>query len=150
MLLVKTMIKESPIHGVGLFADQFISKGTEIWRFTPGFDLRFTKEQILSFPDSLQRYIYKYAWRGKKSKLYCFSSDNGKYFNHSEDPNVLSEYRENEEEVVTVAIKDIRQGEEILDNYMSFADTSDDNLLFELERKFSISGRELDPALQAK
>jgi hypothetical protein len=52
--------------------------------------------------------------------------------------------------VVTVAIKDIRQGEEILDNYMSFADTSDDNLLFELERKFSISGRELDPALQAK
>src|SRR4051812_39441930 len=120
MLTVKTKVKDSKIHGLGLFADQFIPKGTTIWKFTPGFDQKFTKEQIVSFPDLLQVYIYKYSWKSSKSKLYCFSSDNGKYFNHSDDPNALSEYKDNEEEVVTTSIKDIEIGEEITDNYSSF------------------------------
>jgi SET domain-containing protein len=147
MMLVKTTVKESRIHGLGLFADQFIPKGTEIWKFTPGFDQKFTREQIESFPDLLQIYIYKYSWRGKKSKLYCFSSDNGKYFNHSKAPNVLSEEREAEEEVVTVALRDILEGEEILDDYSSFADTSEDNILYEIEQKFNLSRGDLDPGL---
>ena len=147
MMLVKTSVKESKIHGLGIFADQFISIGTEIWKFTPGFDLKFTREQILSFPKELQIYIYKYSWRSKKSKLYCFSSDNGKYFNHSIDSNVLSEYRDNEEEVVTVAIKDINIGEEITDNYSSFEDgKSDNNVLEYISNKYKLED-ELDPRL---
>lgn len=145
MLLVKTKIKESKIHGIGLFADQFIPKGTEIWRFTPDFDQKFTREQILNFPDLLQIYIYKYCWRSKKSKLYCFSADNGKYFNHSENPNVLSEYRDYEEEVVTVAIRDIEIGEEILDNYNSFEnDNGEKDVMDEIADKFHLKD-ELDP-----
>jgi len=72
MLLVKTKIKESKIHGIGLFADQFIPKGTEIWKFTSGFDQKFTREQILNFPDLLQVYIYKYCWRRKKVNCTAF------------------------------------------------------------------------------
>lgn len=148
MLLVKTKIKESNIHGIGLFSDQFIPKGTEIWRFTPGFDQKFTREQILSWPDLLQIYIYKYGWRSKKSKLYCLASDNGRFFNHSADSNVLSEYRDNEDEVVTVAIRDIQAGEEILDNYSSFeADTSEGDVLEEIAKKFQLTD-ELDPRLK--
>lgn len=150
MLLVKTKVKESNIHGLGLFADQFIPRGTEIWRFTPGFDLRFTREQILSFPEALQIYIYKYSWRSKKSKLYCFSSDDGKFFNHSENPNVLSEYQDNEEEVITVAIKDIQAGEEILDNYNSFEDEkSDGDVLDEIAERYKLKD-ELDPRFKEK
>jgi len=114
-------------------------------RFTPGFDLKFTREQILAFPELLQIYIYKYSWRSKKSKLYCFSSDNGKFFNHSNDPNVLSEYRNNEEEAVTVAIRDIQAGEEILDNYNSFEDEkSAGDVLDEIAEKYHLKD-ELDP-----
>lgn len=148
MILVKTQVKESNIHGLGLFAGEFIPKGTEIWRFTSGFDQKFTKEHILAFPELLQIYIYKYAWKSDKSKLYCLSSDSGKYFNHSDDPNVLSEYRDNEEEVVTVAIKDIKQGEEILDNYFSFESEQDkDNVLVEIAKKYHLVD-ELDPRLK--
>ena len=148
MLLIKTKIRESKIHGIGLFADEFIPKGTEIWKFTPGFDQKFTREQILSFPDLLQIYIYKYSWRSKKSKLYIFSADNGKYFNHSDNPNALSEYRDDEEEVVTVATKDIEIGEEILDNYNSFDDEkSGDDVLDEIAEKFQLED-ELDPRLK--
>lgn len=145
MLLVRTKIKESKIHGIGLFANQFIPKGTEIWKFTSGFDQKFTREQILSFPDLLQIYIYKYCWRSKKSGLYCLASDNGRYFNHSNNPNSLSEYRDNEEEVVTVAVLDIQIGEEILDNYSSFeCEKSENDVLNEIASKFDLKD-ELDP-----
>lgn len=143
--MVKTKIKESKIHGIGLFADQFISKGTVVWKFTGGFDLKFTKEQILSFPDLLQIYLYKYSWKSKKSKLYCFSSDNGKYFNHSKNSNVLSQYYDGEEEVVTTAIRDIEEGEEITDNYSTFEyDSEEDNVLDYIQKKFNLID-ELDP-----
>src|SRR3989338_2233288 len=115
MLLVKTKIGQSKIHGIGLFADQFILKGTILWKFTPGFDQKFTREQILNFPELLQIYICKYAWKSKINGLYYFSSDNGKYFNHSDDPNTLTEDNDNEEERegITIAIKDIHVGEEL-------------------------------------
>jgi SET domain-containing protein len=150
MLLVKTRVKESKIHGLGLFADQFIPRGTEVWKFTPGFDLRFTREQILAFPETLQIYLYTYSWKSKKSKLYCFSSDNGKFFNHSDNPNVLSEYRDGEEEVVTIALRDIQIGEEITDNYNSFEQEKDeDNVLDEIAEKYHLVD-ELDPRLKDK
>jgi len=122
MLLVKTKVKPSKIEGLGLFADEFIPKGTIVWKFTPGFDLKFTKEQIDNFPKQVQEYLKRYSWLSKKSHMYCFASDNGKYFNHSNDSNVLSAYYENEEEVITKAIRDIKKGEEITDNYASFED----------------------------
>lgn len=148
MLLVKTKIQPSKIHGLGLFADEFIPKGKEIWRFTPGFDQKFTREQILVFPELLQIYMYKYGWRSKKSKLYIFSVDDGKYFNHSDNPNCLSEYRDNEEEVVTIAIQDIQIGEEILDNYNSFEfENSNDSVLDEIAEKYKLRD-ELDPRLK--
>jgi len=149
MLLVKTKIKESKIHGIGLFADQFINKGTEIWKFVPKFGLKFTKEEILNFPDFIQIYLSKYAWKSKKSGLYCFATDDGKFINHSDNPNVLSEYRENEEEIVTIALNDIKIGEEIFDNYNSFEDffMDEDNVLKYIGEKFNLED-ELDPRVK--
>lgn len=120
MLFIKTKVLPSKIQGLGLFADEFIPKGTIIWKFTPEFDLKFTKKQIKKFPKQVQEYLETYCWLSKKSDNYCFSSDNGKYFNHSKNPNSLSAYYENEEEVVTKAIRDIQKGEEITDDYSTF------------------------------
>jgi uncharacterized protein len=120
MICIKSKVLPSKIEGLGLFADEFISKGTIIWRFTAGFDLRFTKEQVENFPKEVQDYLKKYMWLSKKSGKYCFSSDNGKYFNHSKKPNSLSAYYDDEEEVITKAIKDIQEGEEITDDYGTF------------------------------
>ncbi len=145
MLLVKTKIGQSKIHGIGVFADEFIPKGTVIWKFTPGFDQKFTREQILNFPELIQIYIVKYSWKGVKSKLYCFCSDNAKYFNHSDDPNTLSAYTNDEEEVMTTAIRDIQPYEELTDNYSSFeADEDNDNVLKEIQEKFNLVD-EADP-----
>ena len=148
MLLVKTKVKPSKIHGLGLFADQFISKGMEIWRFTPGFDQKFTGEQLLALPGLAQIFMYKYCWRSKKSNLYISSTDDDKFFNHSNTPNCLSEYRDDEEEVVTVALVDIQEGEELLDNYNSFEyETSEGDVRDVIAKKYHFED-ELDPRLK--
>jgi SET domain-containing protein len=120
MMLVRTTVRPSPIHGLGIFAEEFIPAGTAIWRFTPGFDLTFSKEQLESFPQLLQEYLATYAWFSAKSGHYVFASDNAKYFNHSPTPNSLSAYYEGEEEVVTKAVRDIQIGEEIMDDYSTY------------------------------
>ena len=120
MLFVKTRVLPSRIHGLGLFADEDIPKDTILWKFTSEFDLKFTKEQIRKFSKQVQEYLETYCWLSKKSGKYCFASDNAKYFNHSKNPNSLSAYYKNEEEVVTKAIQDIQKGEEITDNYSTF------------------------------
>ena len=68
MLFVKTKVLPSNIHGLGLFADQFVPKGTIIWKFTPGFDLKFTKEQIERFPKEVREYMGTYCWLSKKKR----------------------------------------------------------------------------------
>lgn len=120
MLRVKTKVRESLVHGLGIFADQNIKKGAEVWRFTPGFDRHFTAKEIRAFPPLIRRHFETYSWQGRKSKLYCLCGDHGIFFNHSDTPNILSEYRKGEIEVVTLATRDIRRGEELLDDYNSF------------------------------
>lgn len=124
MLHVKTKIAPSAIHGFGLFADQFIPTDTIVWKFTPGFDLKFSNDEISKLPKNVQNFLDTYAYLSKKSRLYILPSDNAKYFNHSDNPNTLSEYLDGEEEVVTRAIKDIQKDEEITDNYDSFEENS--------------------------
>jgi len=127
MLTVKNYIDKSHIHGIGLFAGEFIKKGTKIWEFTPNFDLKFTKQQVELFPTNIKEYMDMYAWLSKKTNLYCFSSDNGKFFNHSKDNNVQSYYFDDQEEVITFALRDINPGEEIVDDYSSFEKDFDES-----------------------
>ena len=54
MLFVKTRLGESLLHGIGLFADEFIARHTVLWKFTPGFDLRWrTTRECRSLTDCL-------------------------------------------------------------------------------------------------
>jgi SET domain-containing protein len=120
MMYVRTKLEPSPIHGTGIFADTFIPKGTIVWKFTADFDIKLRKEDVLKLPPEAQIHIRTYAYLSKKSNLYILAVGNGKYFNHSETPNTLSEYFDDEEEAVTRAVQDIAPGEEMTDDYRSF------------------------------
>jgi hypothetical protein len=103
-----------------MFTTNAIKKGEVIWRFIPGFDQRFTAAEYAALPELARNYLDTYAWTSKKSGLLVMSMDNDKFVNHSDTPNTLSEYRDDEAEVITVALRDIEAGEELTDNYRSF------------------------------
>lgn len=122
MLKIKTYIAPSTIPGAGMgcFADEDIPRGKQIWVFNPLIDRLYTVENLELFSELERQFVETYAY--KHNGLYFLCVDNGRFFNHSEDPNT---YDPNYE-YATYASKDIKKGEEILSNYSTFGVTLDD------------------------
>lgn len=112
MLLVKTYLDISPIHGIGVFAARFIREGTKIWTFVEGFDRCYTPKQFARLPKPARDYLQDYGYRADGEIL--FTVDNDHYINHSEDAN--TQWRNG----YSVATRNIRKGEEITNNYREF------------------------------
>ena len=114
MLLVKTNVEASTIHGLGLFAAQFIAKGTPIWKFTPGLDIKLTEEEFLQLPPLAQESVEHYCYRSVVDHTYVLVFDDARFFNHSKTPNVTSVDTPGEPEGMEVASRDVKEGEELL------------------------------------
>lgn len=112
MLLVKTYLDRSPIHGLGVFAAESIRKGTKIWRFVEGFDRCFTPKQFAKLPKPARDYLKDYAYRVDGEIL--FTVDNDHYINHSEKPNTYLKGG------YTIAAANIAKGVEITNDYREF------------------------------
>ena len=119
MLLVRTRLAASEIHGIGLFADQFIAEGTATWRFLGGFDLRLPQAVVDELSDSAKQQILKYACFDERRRLYELCSDDARFFNHADYPNTRSVVTAAGDEV-DVAIRDISTGEELTCDYRLF------------------------------
>ena len=118
MLLVKTKIGPSKLHGIGCFADEFIPKGTIMWKFVPGFDLVFNREDIEKLPNIAQNFIKTYSYLSLDTGRYILCSDDSWFYNHSDDPNTMGiDLKGTEDEGADIAIRDIEVGEEITFNY---------------------------------
>jgi SET domain-containing protein len=112
MLLVKTYLDRSPIHGLGVYAAERIRKGTKIWRFVEGFDRCYTPKQFARLPKQARDYLKSYAYRVDGEIL--FTVDNDHYINHSDEPNT---YLHNGYAIAKV---DIPKGREITNDYREF------------------------------
>lgn len=115
MLCVKTKIAPSKIQGIGLFADQFIPRGTVVWKFMPGFDLLMTKAEIDKLSGPARDQFYNYAYLDKKHGKYLLCSDDARFFNHSNRPNC-----DERKDDINTAVRDIKSGEELIVNYKDF------------------------------
>lgn len=126
MLLVKTFLAPSKIEGIGLFADQNITKDTITWEFTPEFDTGFDINKINKMPALLKDFIKSYASLSMISNQYILGNDNVRFTNHSTKPNLVSKRINREVEKVAIALRDIKKGEELTIDYRSF-DKNDAN-----------------------
>lgn len=111
MLRVKTKLSLSRVDGIGLFADQFIPKGTVTWQYDPAFDMRWTEEMVKDLPQWTKDQFSKYSYFDYKQNCYVLCADDQRYINHSIDPNILSTPDQD------VAGRDIQPGEELFCNY---------------------------------
>ncbi|MDO8499997.1 MAG: SET domain-containing protein [bacterium] len=117
MLLVKTKIGPSKIHNIGLFADEFIPKGTIIWKFAPDFDLKFTEDEIKALPEITQYTIRWYRYICTHCGLSILCSDDARFYNCSENPNTTGiELDGTEGEGGDITVRDIQVGEELTYN----------------------------------
>lgn len=114
MLRVPTVVAPSSIQGVGLFAAEPITAGTVIWEFTEGVDWRIPVAEFELFPDPYRSWLLRYVYR-EPTGCYVLCGDNGKFMNHSFDPNC-----DDVDGPYTVAKRDIVEGEELTCDYRVF------------------------------
>ena len=120
MLLVKTKLENSSIHGIGIFADQFIPKGTPTWKFMPGFDLVVTKDQLDVLSQPAREQFLKYAYLYLKTDEYILCFDDARFMNHANEANTFEIISDVDNEEMDVAARDIFEGEELTANYKEY------------------------------
>jgi SET domain-containing protein len=120
MMMVETEIRASPIHGIGVFLLRPAAKGDLIWRFDSRIDRIFSPEELASLPDHVQRYLLTYSTWHATSGLYVLCGDNGRYFNHADNPTTISTAVSFGEDR---ASQDLGAGAELTSDYRTICDS---------------------------
>ena len=119
MILIQTIVQPSGIHGLGLFAAEPVARGVAVWRFEPGFDREFTKQQFAALPEAAQRHLRWFAFMDMASSNWVLSGDHACFMNHSATPNTGA-LPDAKFPITTVALRDITAGEELTCDYFAF------------------------------
>ena len=122
MLQVKTEVKASEVHGMGLFAAEPIKKGEVVWVFEPGLDISITKDEYEALKPVQKTFFDHYGYWSNELERYICAADGWRYTNHSEDANVVTIGLEKGSEGQDVALRDIEAGEELLFDYRGFGE----------------------------
>ncbi len=124
MMLIRTRVAPSTIHGMGLFTVEPVPAGTPVWRFEPGFDHDFSPAQFAALPLLAREHARWFCFVSKVDGHVILSGDHACFINHSPDHNTGTPPNP-EPPVTTVTLRDLAAGEEITCNYWAYdADTS--------------------------
>eukprot|EP01044_Picomonas_judraskeda_P005640 COSAG03_NODE_539_length_7083_cov_4.852377_3_plen_184_part_00 len=135
---VSVLARTSAKHGRGLFATARIPKGTPIWRFAAAADCPtsqtgemvnsvYTRTQLEELAKQDPEKIKEVLWGGylhDPTEQFIHLVDGGQFTNHSDEPNCGGEWADDPKDEVSIAIRDIEEGEEITDDYSVFQDMS--------------------------
>lgn len=115
MLLIRTFLDKSPIHGFGVFAKESVPKGAPVWKFHEKLDIRFTPEEFDALPTNVKEEIEWHMYEPDEGGPYYYEATMGKYMNHSREPNV-----DFSNVGIGYATRDIKEGEELTCDYRHF------------------------------
>lgn len=113
MMLVRTYLDRSPLHGFGVFTKDAIPAQTLAWEFTEGLDLEISAAQFAAQPLVIREYILHYGNQTEED-LYLLCGDHARFMNHSDRPNLSASTYEG------FALRHIAAGEEITCDYREF------------------------------
>ena len=119
MLLVDTELRESEIHGIGVFLTEPGTAGQTIWRFDSRIDRVFSSAELAEMPERLKQFLRTYSTLHGDLDLWVLCGDNGRHFNHSDTPNTRSLGIAFGEDV---AVTDLPAGTELTSDYRTICD----------------------------
>lgn len=116
MLLIETEIRNSNIHGIGLFCKFPVPKGMKVWVFHPLFDFALNEDDIEGLPESALSFLKMYGYRSVETNEFIVNLDLSRHINHSDKPNLISDQYSN-----YYAAQDIPAGTELTCDYREFS-----------------------------
>lgn len=122
MIDITYSLKESDIHGTGIFTDEYIPKGKIIWKWT-GMEL--SHEDFLKLDSSEQERLRHCAYRSKNTGNWFLCGDDIEYINHADDANTTEHIDPHSGAGTLIAKRDIHPGEELTQDYREFESEED-------------------------
>lgn len=122
MLHIKYKLNASELHGIGLFTAEDIKKDQVIYTASPLLDVNITQAQFDSLSLKEQQEI---RWWGFESDsgIWHVDFDVSKFINHSYEATTTQD--SNHKDAFLVAMRDIKAGEELTQNYLEFEGVED-------------------------
>lgn len=114
MLLIRTRLQPSKIHGLGVFAAQPVKQGDMVWRFMPGFD-QLIHPRLIEALD--QDFVETYMQRCETTGLWLFCVDNARFINHADHPSTTPGLPLSNPGAFDVAARDLDVGDELTQDY---------------------------------
>ena len=118
MLLVKTVVKNSSIEGLGLFAAADMPADTQVWAYHQDFDKVLTEDKLEEMPEWQKDFFRRYCFSSGDLLYYCI--DDARFMNHSEKPNLVDRPEG------TFTARPIKAGEELVCDYAGMGHTEKD------------------------
>lgn len=118
MIHIKYRLKASTLHGIGLFTDQPIQKGTLVYTASPVLDLNITQEQFDSLHQKEKDEILWWGFFDEPSQMWHVDFDVSKFINHSYEATLTQDSTHTD--AYLVATRDLEPGEELTQNYLEF------------------------------
>ncbi|MDR1694961.1 MAG: SET domain-containing protein [Lactobacillaceae bacterium] len=118
MILISYEVKNSAVHGTGIFTKERIKKGSLIAKASPMLDLNIPPSVFETLEKREKDEILYWGYYDKRSGNYHVDFDNTKFINHSKDGNVT--WDPAHQDMHLIAKRDIDIGEELTQNYLEF------------------------------
>lgn len=123
MLHVKYKLDKSPLHGIGLFTDEPLKTGTLIYSSSPILDVNISQSQFDSLQEAERNEVRFWGFWVEEEQVWHVDFDVSKFINHSFEPTVTQ--HPDHKDAYLIATRDIRQGEELTQNYLEFESLDD-------------------------
>ena len=131
MLIVETYIDVSPGKGIGLFAKEYIAKGSVYWVRDENFDKIFLQNQLEQYPKLASDFIKIHGFLEQTGDWYL-CGDNARFSNHSRLPNTENHFDYLGRIQYSIATENISPGNEIFCDYTKTCLTCKDGVSFEV------------------
>jgi uncharacterized protein len=116
VLLIEADLRESDIHGIGLFCLEPIPRGTKVWEFHPLFDVVISDADLPDLPQPVHSFLRKYAYRSVKTAELIVNVDLARHMNHADVPSLITDSESN-----YYAAYDLPPGTELTCDYRIFS-----------------------------
>lgn len=124
MFIHNIKLQPSPVHGLGVFVLEKISQGEPVYRHRWKLDLQLTSKKFFRLDPRDQAFILHHGALDRRVNRYCLPYDNLRFLNHSDTPNLQFDPATDQ----IIALRDIRAGEELLQDYGEFEDNVETRL----------------------
>lgn len=123
MIHISYKLKESPLHGIGLFTQEDLSQGQLVYTASPLLDVNITQQEFDSLSENEQNEISWWGFWDEPTQRWHVDFDVSKFINHSSNATLTQDSDHTEAYLITT--RNVNAGEELTQDYLEFETIED-------------------------